>query len=365
MVAGLQCVSPKDAGLSVDRLERIDRVVEEGLRRENMPGCVVTVGYRGQIVFEKAYGFRQLQPERVPMTVDTLFDLASLTKPVATATSIITLVEDGRLSLNHRASQYLPEFTSQGKDEITILQLLTHQAGLIPDNALGDYKNGRENAFRKINELSLRAAPGEQFIYSDVGFIVLGQIIETLTGKDQNQYARERVFVPLGMSATGYLPDEGLKRRVAVTQQRGEKWMQGEVHDPRAFEMEGIAGHAGLFSTASDLARFAQMILNGGNLQGVQVLKPESVALMTQSVQVSSGVRSPGWDKQTGYSSNKGDLLSDAAIGHGGFTGTAMWIDPDQQFFVIFLSNRVHPDGKGSVNALAGRIATLAAASLP
>ncbi len=361
----LQRKAPTELGLKTERLNRIDRVVADGLRRENMPGCVVLVGYKGNIVFEKAYGFRQLKPTKVPMTLDTVFDIASLTKPISTATSLMTLVEEGRVDVDTLVSQYVPEFTSHGKDKITIKQLLTHQAGLIPDNSLNDYKEGRTEAFKKINDLTLRAEPGEKFIYSDVGFILLGGIIEKLTGKDQNQYTRERLFEPLGMSETGYLPSDALKQRAAVTQERNGKWMQGEVHDPRAYEMNGIAGHAGLFSTAQDLARFAQMIINGGKLDDAQVLKPETVELMSQSIEVSNGIRSLGWDKQTGYSSNKGDLLSDKAIGHGGFTGTAMWIDPEQKLFVIFLSNRVHPDGKGSVNALAGRIATLAAASLP
>lgn len=356
---------PSELGLKVGRLNRIDRVVADGLRRGNMPGCVVLIGYKGNIVFEKAHGFRQLMPTKVPMTLDTVFDMASLTKPISTATSLMTLVEEGRVDVDALVSQYVPEFTSHGKDKITVKQLLTHQAGLIPDNALKDYKEGRTEAFKKINELTLRAEPGEKFIYSDVGFILLGGIIEKMTGKDQNQYARERLFEPLGMSETGYLPSDALRNRSATTQERNDKWMQGEVHDPRAYEMNGIAGHAGLFSTAQDLARFGQMIINGGKLGGVRVLKAETVELMSQSIRVSSGNRSLGWDKQTGYSSNKGDLLSDKAIGHGGFTGTAMWIDPEQELFVIFLSNRVHPDGKGSVNALAGRIATLAAASLP
>ena len=357
--------SPSELGLHKWRLNRIDRVVADGLRRGNMPGCVVLIGYKGNIVFEKAYGFRQLKPAKVPMTVDTVFDMASLTKPISTATSLMRLVEQGKIDLDAPASKYIPEFTSHGKDQITIKQLLTHQAGLVPDNSIKDYKDGRAAAFRKINELTLRAKPGEKFIYSDVGFILLGEIIEKVTGKNQNQYTREQLFEPLGMSETGYLPATALKRRAAVTQERNGKWMQGEVHDPRAYAMDGIAGHAGLFSTAHDLARFGQMIINGGKLGDVRVLKSETVTLMSQPIKVSSGIRGLGWDKQTGYSSNKGDLLSDKAIGHGGFTGTAMWIDPEQELFIIFLSNRVHPDGKGSVNALAGRIATLAAAAIP
>jgi len=364
-VAGLPRATASQVGMRADRLNRIDRVVADGLRRGNMPGCVVLIGHQGHIVFEKAYGHRQTEPERVPMTLDTVFDLASLTKPIATATSVMLLIEQGKIALDDPVSKHLPEFSSHGKDQITIKQLLTHQGGLIPDNALGDYKNGREQSYAKINELTLRAAPGEQFIYSDVGFIVLGELVESISGQRQDQFTQERIFKPLHMLETGYLPGEKLKQRAAVTQQRNDSWMQGEVHDPRAYEMDGVAGHAGLFSTAQDLARYAQMVLNDGELDGVRVLQPETIELMSSAVPVSSGIRSPGWDKQTGYSSNKGDLLSDTAIGHGGFTGTGIWIDPEQDLFIIFLSNRVHPDGKGSVNSLIGRIATLAAAAIP
>ena len=333
------------------RLTRIDRVVADGLRRGNMPGCVVRVGYQGEVIFEKAFGNRHVKPEKSPMTVDTVFDLASLTKPIATATSILKLSEEGLIDLDAPASKYLPEFNSHGKDKITIKQLLTHQGGLIPDNSLKDYLEGRETAFAKINDLTLRASPGEQFIYSDVGFIVLGELIETISGLREDEYTSKHLFQPLKMTETGYVPAEDLKARAAITQERNDAWMQGEVHDPRAYEMDGVAGHAGLFSTAQDLSRYAQMILNEGELDGVRILKPKTVAKMIAPIEVSSGIRSLGWDKQTGYSSNKGDLLSDQAIGHGGFTGTALWIDPEKQLYVIFLSNRVHPDGKGSVNS--------------
>lgn len=364
LFADLPHAQPAEVNMRADRLSRIDRVVADGLRRGNMPGCVVLIGHEGHIVFENAYGHRQTEPQQVPMTLDTVFDLASLTKPIATATSVMMLIQEGKVAIDDPVSKYLPEFSSHGKDQITVKQLLSHQGGLIPDNALSDYKSGREQSYEKINELSLRAKPGEEFIYSDVGFIVLGELVETISGQRLDAFTQEHFFKPLQMHETGYLPREELKQRAAVTQQRNDAWMQGEVHDPRAYEMDGVAGHAGLFATAQDLARYAQMVLNNGQFDGVRILKPETIQLMTSAVPVSSGIRSPGWDKQTGYSSNKGDLLSDSAIGHGGFTGTGIWIDPDQELFIIFLSNRVHPDGKGSVNSLIGRVATLAAAAI-
>jgi serine-type D-Ala-D-Ala carboxypeptidase len=342
----------------------IDDVVEEGLRNERMPGCVVLVGYQGRIAWLKSYGARQVKPDVVPMTTDTVFDLASLTKPIATATSIMLLIEDGLIELDASAAKYIPEFGVNGKEAITIRQLLTHQSGLLPDNSIQDYQDGPAVAFRRIHELDLRAEPGARFMYSDVGFIVLGEIVERVSGRTLDAFAKERIFAPLGMSETGFNPDSKLKLRAAPTQERNGDWMRGEVHDPRAYKLGGVAGHAGLFSTAEDLARYAQMLVNDGVLGEARILKPETCQLMQASQEVSSGIRTLGWDCRTGYSSNRGDLFSPRAFGHGGFTGTALWIDPDREMFVIFLSNRVHPDGKGSVNSLAGRIGTIAAASI-
>jgi CubicO group peptidase (beta-lactamase class C family) len=360
----LEVVEPHLAGLSSDRLQHIDAIVAEGLKREQMPGCVVLVGSRGKIAWLRAYGSKQLQPEAVPMTTDTVFDLASLTKPIATATSVMTLIEQGRLKLDDRVAQHIPEFAANGKDAITIQHLLTHQGGLIPDNALRDYLDGPKLAFERIHQLELTAEPGSKFIYSDVSFLVLGELVELISGQPLNDYAQSTIFEPLGMAETMFLPNESLRARAAVTQQRDGHWMQGEVHDPRSFALGGVAGHAGLFSTAGDLAKYAQMLINGGKLGDARILSEETVALMRNPVEVPGGLRALGWDVRTGYSSNRGDLLSDEAFGHGGFTGTAIWIDPQLELFVIFLSNRVHPDGKGSVNSLAGRIGTIAAASI-
>ena len=352
-----------------DRLQQIDRIVNQGLSRKNMPGAVVLVARRGKIVFHKAYGNRQVKPTIEKMTIDTVFDLASLTKPIATATSVMKLMEQDKLQLHDRVANYVPEFACNGKEDITIYQLLTHQGGLIPDNALKDYVDGPEKAFERINALNTHVEPGSKFVYTDVGFIVLAHIVEKVSGINVHEYSQKHVFSPLGMSDTGFLPGDDLRRRCATTQTRlddsgNQKSLKGEVHDPRAHELGGIAGHAGLFSTARDLAVYGQMMIGGGQHHGVRILQPETVAKMTESYPVSSGFRGLGWDKQTGFSSNRGDLLSQSAFGHGGFTGTVLWIDPQNELIFIFLSNRVHPDGKGSVNALAGRIATVAAAAI-
>eukprot|EP00913_Durusdinium_trenchii_P035276 g33006.t1 len=336
----------------------------EGLNRGRMPGCVVVVGYRGRIAFRKAYGYRRLVPQKEAMTVETVFDLASLTKPIATATSLMTLIEQGKVKLTDPVAKYVPEFAANGKEKITVLHLLTHQGGLIPDNSIRDYQRKRDEAMKLTLATKPVAAPGERFIYSDVGFIVLAELIRRVTGKSVHELSQARIFKPLGMTETGYLPRAELRKRAAVTQQREGRWMQGEVHDPRAYRLNGIAGHAGLFSTADDLAVYAQMMLGRGAYRGVRVLKPETVELMTRPVKVPRGLRALGWDSRSPYSSNRGDLLTPAAFGHGGFTGTAIWMDPGNDLFVIFLSNRVHPDGKGSVNRLAGRIATIAAAAI-
>jgi len=357
----LRIASPKAVHLSAARLAFIDEVVQEGLDRGRMPGCVVLVGRSDGVAFLKAYGFRQLKPEPSPMKPDTVFDLASLTKPIATGTCIMRLIEEGRLQLSDPVAKYIPAFAANGKEQITIEQLLIHQSGLIPDNSIRDYDQGPEEAFDRIYALKPTAEPGTKFMYSDVGFIVLAQIVKQITGKSIHEYSQETTFKPLGMKETGYLPGDDLKQRAAVTEQRDGQWMQGEVHDPRAHRLGGIAGHAGLFSTATDLARYAQMMLRGG--EG-GVLKHGTIKAMTQPRKTARGLRGLGWDKKSPYSSNRGDLFTPQAFGHGGFTGTGIWIDPGHDLYVIFLSNRVHPDGKGSVNTLIGRIGTIAAAAI-
>ena len=352
---------PSDLPKSVET--KIDDAVKQGLDEGQMAGAVVCVGRLQGISLLKAYGHRQIEPAKVAMTTDTVFDMASITKPVATATSVMLLIERGDISLHDRVAKHLPDFAQNGKGEVTIKDLLIHQSGLTPDNALSDYDDGPEQAIRNIHRLSLRAEPKSKFMYSDVGFIVLAEIVRAKTGQDIHEFSQTNLFVPLGMKETGYLPRQELRERSAATEQRDDRWMIGEVHDPRAYKMGGVAGHAGLFSAANDLAIFARMLLNGGSYQSTTILKPETLKMMSASYKVSSGIRGLGWDKQTGYSSNKGDGFSDQAFGHGGFTGTTFWVDPELDLFVIFLSNRLHPDGKGSVNRLAGKIGTIVAES--
>jgi uncharacterized protein YbbC (DUF1343 family) len=359
--AGLPRAEPEDVGLDGRKLAEIDRLVAEGLQNKLMPGCVVAVGRRGRIVLLRAYGQKQIEPEPLAMTVDAVFDMASLTKPIATATSVMILVDRGMLRLDDRVARHIPDFGQNGKEAITVYELLTHQGGLVADNSLTDYADGPQEAWRRIFALRPKAPPGTQFIYSDMGYIVLGELVRRVSGQPLDEFARENIYRPLSMTETGYLPGDELRGRAAPTEKRDGAWMQGEVHDPRAYLLGGVAGHAGLFSTAEDLAVFAQMMLDGGEYEGVRILSRRTVAVMTAGYPVSSGLRGLGWDVQTGYSSNRGKSFSASAFGHGGFTGTVLWMDPGNELFVIFLSNRLHPDGKGSVNPLAGRIGTIAA----
>ncbi|MCU0715326.1 MAG: DUF1343 domain-containing protein [Pirellula sp.] len=355
--------------LSDASARRIEELVNAAISEKKMPGCVVGVGDSNGLYFLRAYGNKRVEPAIEPMTTDTVFDMASITKPVATGSSIMKLIEQGKLRPQDKVIDFFPEFGVKEKNTITVLDLLVHRSGLIPDNALADYKNGPEVAWQKICDLPLTAPVGTAFKYSDVNFIVLGKIVEKLSGKDLNQFVRSEVFEPCGMQESGFLPPDALKQRAAPTEKRNDAWIQGEVHDPRAFELGGIAGHAGLFSTAADIGKYAQMVLNNGfvvKTDGAlqQVFAPNTLRLMRQGVSVPGGVRGMSWDKQTGFSTNKGDLLSSEAIGHGGFTGTVLWIDPAQDLFFVFLSNRVHPDGKGLVNPLAGKLLNVVASDL-
>lgn len=364
LAGGLPHAAPEAVGMDGRRLAEIDRVVDEALREKRMPGCVVCIGRQGKIVWLRAYGNKQVEPEPLPMTADTVFDLASLTKPIATATSVMVLLDREQVRLEDRVAAHLPEFGQHGKEDVTVLHLLTHQGGLIADNALRDYRDGPERAWERIFALRLTSEPGTKFVYSDVGFLVLGALVQRVSGQDVNSFSRQHIFEPLGMRETGFLPSEPLRARAAPTEQRDGRWIQGEVHDPRAYHLGGVAGHAGLFSTAADLASYAQMMVNRGQGAQRRILSEAAWRVMTQPYPVSRGRRAAGWDMRTGYSTNRGATFSDAAFGHGGFTGTALWIDPQLELFVIFLSNRLHPDGQGAVNPLAGRIGTIAAEAI-
>lgn len=362
LALGRCAIAQQSADLgSVAYLDRsILPLVEKAIKDGEMAGCVITILHRDDVVYQKAFGSRQIEPSRVPMTVDAVFDLASLTKPIATATSIMHLIEAEKIALDDPVSKHIPEFGTHGKDAITIRHLLVHTSGLIPDNSLKDYVGSRSEMLTKIWDLPLNYPIESDFRYSDVGFIVLGELVERKSGLDVHQYSRQHIFQPLEMTETTFNPSDILKQRAVATEKREDRWIVGEVHDPRAHALGGVAGHAGLFSTARDLVRYSRMILNEGVLNKIQVLRPTTIAQMTSAFAVPRGYRGLGWDKRSGFSSNRGESMSPRAIGHGGFTGTAIWIDPEFELAVIFLSSRLHPDGKGTVNPLAGVIGTIA-----
>ncbi len=378
-LTGLSATAQTDGPLRLDpaRLTRIDTLVEEAMAARLLPGAVVLVGQRDRVVYERVVGRRAVEPAIEAMTPDTMFDLASLTKVVATTTAVMQLVEQGRIRLTDRVSAHVTGFERHGKGDITIRHLLTHVAGLRPDVDLAEPWEGAETALELARAEVPVAPPGERFIYSDIGFFVLGAIVERVSGEPLEQYVRRHVFEPLGMRDTLFLPPDSLHGRVAPTERCAfmDEWpcrtkdappLRGVVHDPTTRRMGGVAGHAGLFGTAHDLARFARMLLGGGALDGVRVLSPLSVAKMTSPATppAMAAVRGLGWDIDTSFSSNRGELFPIGSYGHTGFTGPSLWIDPHSGVFVVFMSSRLHADGKGDVVALRARVATAAAAAI-
>ncbi len=332
--------------------------VERAIKRGACPGAVVLAGRWGKPLYFEAFGNRAVEPGIEPMTKDTVFDLASVTKPVATATSVMILLERGKVRLQDPVCRYLPEFRGKGKEKITVEELLTHHGGLPPDNSLRDYRDGPQKAWERICALPLLYPPGKKFKYSDVGFIVLGKLVERVSGTRLDRFAAKNIFEPLGMKHTRFLPPSSWRGKIAPTQRVGGKILRGLVHDPRARLLGGVAGHAGLFSTAEDLGRFCRMMLGGGALDGVRILEKATVrAMTTLPPDGHTHGRGLGWDLTSAYSSPRGHWLTKGvSFGHSGFTGTSLWMDPASGGWVVFLSNRVHPNGKGNVIALRRKV---------
>ena len=348
---------------SVVTLGAVDTIINQAIADGNIPGAVLLVGHNGKVIYRKAYGNRSLEPKREPMTLDTIFDLASLTKVIATTTAVMHLVEQGKVRLNDPVAKYLPEFAQNGKEDITVRQLLTHYSGLAPDIELTPAFDSKEAAFRLAFAETPQQAPGAGFIYSDTNFIALGALVEKISGETLDSYTQKHIFMPLKMMHTRFLPPAAWRLRIAPTEyDENEHMLRGVVHDPRARRMGGVAGHAGLFSSADDLAKFAQALLDGGD----GILSPLAVAKMTQPETPPSApvLRGFGWDIDSPFSSNRGDLLPVGSYGHTGFTGTSIWIDPTTQTYIILLTNSVHPRGKGNAIGLRVKVATEVAAAL-
>jgi uncharacterized protein YbbC (DUF1343 family)/CubicO group peptidase (beta-lactamase class C family) len=352
LAAGL-CAKAAD-----ERFAALDQIINEAIEQKVTPGAVLIVGHDGKTAYKKAYGFRTTVPSPEPMTEDTVFDLASLTKPIATATAVMKLFEEGKVRLNDPVARYIPEFGNNGKEEITVRQLMTHFSGLRAGLDMVPAWAGKEEAYRKANSEKPIVPPGSQFIYSDIDYIVLGQLVERVSGMPLDAYVQKNVLEPLDLEHTRYLPPADWVSKTAATDKQ-----RGVVHDPTARMMGGVAGHAGLFATAGDVAKFAKAVL-----EGKLPLSPLTQQKMQtpQQPATSTVLRGLGWDIDSPYSSNRGELFPVGSFGHTGFAGTSLWMDPVTKTYVVLLTNAVHYPLKSAqaIVSLRSRVATAVAAAL-
>lgn len=347
----------------VERGETIAGVVREEIAAGHLPGAVVVVGVGDKVVFRQAFGDRAVVPVRLPTTVDTIYDAASLTKVMATSVAILQLVERRQIDLDRPAAAYWPAFAANQKADITVRQLMTHYSGL-PAGLSTQQWSGYDGALDAVAALKPIAPAGSRFVYSDVDFIVLGELVRRVSGEPLETYSAAKIFQPLGMRDTGFRPAIALRNRIAPADIEAGDLRWGEVQDPLAYRMGGVAGNAGVFTTADDLTVFSRMLLAGGTANGATILRPESVAAMTrpQSPPGQPVLRGLGWDIDSPYSVFFSPFFSTRSFGHTGYTGTALWIDPETRSFVIVLSSRLHPDGKGNILPMLKRIAAIAGA---
>ena len=341
---GLPVKRPGAVGMSAARLATIDRVVERGIKAGGYPGASVVVGRKGAAVWEKGFGRLGWTAESGSVVPErTIYDLASLTKVIGTTTAVMILFDEGKLHLDDAVSKYIPEFNGGGKERVTLRMLLEHRSGLPAGRDLWRIAHTPEEARAAVISTPLFAAPGQYYEYSDLGADMLGFTVEAVSGEKLDAFLQRRVFTPLGMADTHYRPDASLRGRIAPTEidpPRGYP-LRGEVHDENAYALGGVAGHAGLFSTVSDLSIFAQMMLNGGTYDGTRVIADSTVQLFTHRGSAANSTRALGWDTCAGeYGCGK--YMGADAYGHTGYTGTSLWIDPDHDMFVILLTNRVH-----------------------
>ena len=348
-----------------EKLAEMDAAINEAIANNKCPGGVLWLEHNG-VAYHNAFGSRARVPAREAMTEDTIFDAASLTKVVATTPAVMILVERGQIKLDAAVTNYVPEFTGDGKELITVKELLTHTSGLPPDIETKTDWHGEAAAIQKACAEKLQSKPGTVFKYSDINFFLLGEIVQRVSGTPLEIFVQREIYAPLKMTDTGYLPPTEKLSRIAPTEVVHGVPLRGVVHDPTTRHMGGAAGHAGLFFTAKDLARYARMLLNNGELDGVRIFKPETVKLMT-SVQTPSEIstkRGLGWDIDSNFSGPRGDIFPIGSYGHTGWTGGSLWIDPASKTFVIFLSNRNHPTEAGNVISLRHKLGTLAAEAI-
>ncbi|HEX6533309.1 MAG TPA: serine hydrolase [Gemmatimonadaceae bacterium] len=346
-------VVPDDVGMSAERLAAIDRVARLGLGADGYPGAAVVVGRHGGLVWSRGYGALDWGSRSAPVSPErTMYDLASLTKVVATTTAIMVLYDEGKLRLDDPVARWLPAYRTGAKRRVTIRMLLEHRSGLPAGRPLWRQARTPRAARRLVLATPLAYPPGTAQLYSDLGADVLGFVVEAIAHESLDAFLARRVYRPLGMRSTRFRPPRSMRARIAPTEvspPRGHP-LRGEVHDEDAWALGGVAGHAGLFSTATDLAIFAEMMLRGGSYGGRRIVRPSTVALFTRR---SAGWRALGWETCAGGASC-GQHMSERAYGHTGFTGTSLWIDPDHDLFVIVLANRIHerPDGRTPPNAV-------------
>jgi CubicO group peptidase (beta-lactamase class C family) len=342
---------PAAVGMSAARLEAIDKIIGRGISEGAFPGAAVVVGRDGYAVVRKGYGRLTWSRSSAPISAEeSIYDLASLTKVIATTTAAMILYDEGRLQLDAPVQRYLPEFTGRNKEKVTVAHLLTHHSGLPAGRLLYNVARSASDARRMVLASPLQCAPGSCFLYSDVGADILGWVVERIANESLDSFVARRVFGPLGMSSTVFRPAPSFMNRIAPTLDYSKRgFVRGEVHDESAFTLGGVAGHAGLFSTASDIAVFAQMLLNGGVLSGTRIVSDSTIRLFTKEV---AHARALGWEVANNVH-GAGTMLSSKAYGHTGFTGTSLWIDPEQRMFVVLLANRTFgPKAKHPADAI-------------
>ncbi len=343
-----------DSSSMANRFELVDKVVNDAIKDSAFPGAVVLIAQDSAIIYEKAYGHFTYDPNSTPVSWNTMYDLASVSKVISTTTATMMCYDRGLIKLDDPVAKYLPAFGKNGKEKVTIRNLLLHDSGLRPDitrpfSYFDTVQNKPQAVMNEIFNDTLVYPTGSKMVYSDLNMILMGKIIEKVTGKTLDKFAEQNIFKPLAMYSTMYNPPASLKYRIAPTEYDStwrHKQIWGEVHDETSSLLGGVAGHAGLFSTAGDMARLLQMLLQKGNYEGKQFIKPSTVELFTKR-QSDLSTRALGWDTKSlkGYSS-AGHLFSNLSYGHTGFTGTSVWTDPTRDLFVVFLTNRVYPTRK-------------------
>jgi CubicO group peptidase (beta-lactamase class C family) len=339
-------LAPHRAASRLEPFAEVDRIVEAAIADQAFPGAVVAVGHRGELVHLAAFGRQTYAVDAPAVEIGTIFDLASLTKVVATTTAAMILVDEGKLDLDAPVARYLPAFTGPGKERVSVRHLLAHAAGIEWWAPLFREIEGKAAYVERIEAMPLASEPGAKEVYSDLGIILLGAVLEKVSGSPLDRFVAERVFAPLGMRETLFRPPAELLPRIAPTER--DEWrgrvIHGEVHDENAFAMNGVAPHAGLFSTAPDLSRFAQMMLDHGRADGHRIVERATIDLFTHRAGIVPGSdRALGWDSKSAVGSTAGALFSASSFGHTGFTGTSLWIDPERELYLILLTNRVHP----------------------